>query len=108
MSEEPKFKIGDKVVAEDGWRKPCLVSIEKITPQGSYRASNGNLYDSKGRLKTSDMWHRHTLKPLTQKLQDEIDKNNILNFIRNINWSGKPLNLLKQIYKLVQEVPDAP
>lgn len=71
-------KVGDRVLVYGRWNK-SLHTVEKITPKGNIRISNGTLYDIRGSEKTKDAWNRTTIVPLTPELENELRKEVLVN-----------------------------
>lgn len=70
-------KVGDEVLVEGRWSKSIL-TVEKITPKGNIRVSNGALYDIYGSEKTSDVWNSTNITPLTPELKEQLYKEKII------------------------------
>lgn len=67
------IKVGDKVLVQGRFSK-SVQTVEKITPKGNIRVSNGALYDISGSEKTKDVWNSTTIVPLTPELEEQLHK----------------------------------
>ncbi len=67
MSEEPKFKVGDKVARLRRGKYEGSALISKITPTGKIRTDDNRLYEPNGKLRTSDVWSWSEIEPWTEK-----------------------------------------
>ena len=85
-----ELKAGDKVLIESRWNK-CIGEVAKVTPKRHIRLTNGSLYDSEGRLKTSDLWNISHISILTNEIVDELVHEKIC------NEAIKTMNNIKKI-----------
>lgn len=65
-------KPGDKVVVTGRRSGRYITTVVRITPSGNIRCDNGELYDSNGSQKTSDVWNISHLSELTPEIEKEI------------------------------------
>jgi hypothetical protein len=97
------LKSGDKVAIRE-WcrsRAKCpwmILIVERITPQGKIRLSNGYLYKLDG-IKTGD--YSQTLFPVTQEIEDAILKEGLIYQIGDFDKFKNSLSL-KQIQTILE------
>ena len=72
MLFDHEYKVGDKVVV-DGSNTSVVGEVVRITPKGFIvvqpygNAKYTYTFRADGFERTSDMWHKRTIRPLTQK-----------------------------------------
>lgn len=100
------LKVGDKVFVTSDYYK-SIQTIEKITPKGNFRLSNGSLYSEFGIEKTSDYWHGSSFVPLTPELEkqltEEITIKQVWKMMRDVkieNLDYKKALKIKEILEL--------
>lgn len=74
-------KVGDKVIIYGSWNKKSIATVEKITPKGNYRLSNGFLYGPDGFEKTSDKWGGSKFSVLTPEMEEEFKCEKMVSYV---------------------------
>lgn len=70
-SNELNVKVGDEV-AVGGNYGYSIIKVEKVTPTGRIKCSDGRSYDKNGNQIGGSTWHSSYIKILTNEIREEI------------------------------------
>lgn len=85
-----------------------ITKISRITPKRLIKTESGHTFNNKGweRGKNST-WDRRTyLQPVTPKIEEHIEKNQLLKKIKEVKYEVLPLDVLRKMYTLLNESCD--
>lgn len=98
------LKQGDSVIVKSRYRK-TLSTIDKITPTGRIKIGTSQYKD--GYLMGGNTWdHEYLIEASEEeivKLQEEIERRNLVNEVRNINTNKLSLDQLRRIKLIFDE-----
>jgi hypothetical protein len=97
-----EFKVGMKVVLEDGYDRKSITEVTKITPKGFVKIKGSNkTFKDNGYERNSDCWHRSSIKPATDRDFELVERAKILGRIKNFKWWQLSTEKLREIDHLI-------
>ncbi len=102
------LKPGHKVAYDSGTYgriKYNIVTVEKITPSGIIKTSDGNSWTKEGRqkgIKASSWETPHHLKPLTQEIRNIVEKETAVQYLSKMDFKKLPLDALRHIVGVIE------
>lgn len=101
-----ELKQGDKVVYNAGHRNIdyIMVTVEKITPTGIIKTSDGRSWNTNGRERGREKstWRAtYYLQPFTQEIKDKLEKTSLCFDFNKVNLEKLSLDQLRQIHAII-------
>lgn len=99
------LKVGDIVAydsAKYSSKNQYVVSkIAKVTLTGRITLENGMKFNNQGLHREGEYTHYY-LEVYTEKIQNTIDHNEMIQYMRKVDWNKIPFGTLKNVIELVK------
>jgi hypothetical protein len=105
-SNEPKFKVGDKVLFTSGGigGYQSIVAVDRITKSGLVEV-NHILFHPSGMQRGGSAWHHSYIEPLTDEsekaFREKATHQKLYKFLRDVAWEKYPVGVLQKVYRVL-------